>query len=112
MENRSLKNHIMDKREEKLSSLARAFKTDKIDSHDYIKYYAKYLPDTCRSMLEIGVAKGASALMWDAFYGADELDLHLIDLFLDPNHVSERWVRNRGWVPHRGDQSDLMFLSS
>lgn len=102
----------MNDKEQRLSTFARRFGTDKVDHHSYMGPYAQCLPDKCRSMLEIGVAKGASAQLWDAFYGKDELDLFLLDLYKDPNHVSPRWVRNHGWTPIIGDQSDLNVLSS
>lgn len=102
----------MNDKEQRLSTFARRFGTDKIDHHSYMGPYAQCLPDKCRSMLEIGVAKGASAQLWDAFYGKDELDLFLLDLYKDPSHVSPRWVRNHGWTPIIGDQSDLNVLSS
>lgn len=100
----------MTDKEQRLSTYARRFGTDKVDHHSYMKPYSDCLPDKCRSMLEIGVAKGASAQMWDAFYGKDELDLYLLDLYQDPNHVSPRWVRNHGWTPIIGDQGDLESL--
>lgn len=100
----------MTDKEQRLNTLARRFPTDKSE-HGYLKYYGQHLPDKCRSMLEIGVAKGASALVWDSFYGKDELDLFLMDLYLDPDHVSPRWVRNNGWTPIIGDQGSLDDLS-
>lgn len=99
-------------REQRIKNLAAAFGTDKVGHHEYAAAYAQCLPDKCRSMLEIGVAKGASAGMWDSFYGHEELDLYLLDLYLDPDHVSPRWVRNRGWTPIVGDQSDMGTLSA
>lgn len=102
----------MNDKEQRLSTFARRFGTDKIDHHSYMGPYAQCLPDKCRSMLEIGVAKGSSALMWDSYYGKDEVDLFLLDLYKDPNHVSPRWVRNHGWTPIIGDQSDINVLSS
>jgi len=63
-------------------------------------------------MLEIGIASGASALMWKEFYGADELDLHYIDLFINPEFVSPAWAKNRNITPHIGDQENLSFLST
>lgn len=95
----------MTDKEQRLRLYADKFKTDKLE-HGYMRYYANELPIKCRSMLEIGVAKGASAQLWDAFYGKDELDLYLMDLYQDPNHVSPRWVRNNGWVPVIGDQEE------
>lgn len=85
--------------------------TDKYKDHGYLEHYAKYLPDQCRSLLEIGVAKGSSAIMWQKFYGLN-LDLHVLDLFKDPDHVSIPWVRSKNMVPHEGDQTDLTFLGT
>lgn len=99
-------------REQTLTAYARQFGTDKVDHHSYMGPYAQCLPDKCRSMLEIGVAKGASAKLWDAFYGKEELDLFLFDLYKDPDHVSPRWVRNSGWTPIVGDQSDINDLAA
>jgi hypothetical protein len=62
-------------------------------------------------MLEIGVLKGASANVWNDFYGKDELDLYLLDLYQDPDNVSPRWVINNGWHPIIGDQSDIHVLA-
>lgn len=98
-------------KEEFLIDAATKTGTDKLQ-HGYIKSYAQYLPDKCRSLLEIGIAEGRSALLWDMFYGKDVLDLHYIDLFLNPDFVNERWCRNRGIMPHAGSQSDVEFLST
>jgi len=95
---------------ELLNNLSDGFPSDKKE-HGYLPYYSQHLPETCRMMLEIGAAKGMSALIWDAFYNK-EVDLHLLDLFLDENHVSTRWVRDHGWVPLMGDQSNITFLAS
>lgn len=88
--------------------------TDKasVNGHDYLRTYQKILPVKCRSLLEIGIAKGASAEMWLEYYGQDELDLHYIDLFINPEFKSARWCRNRGIVPHIGSQSDINLLYS
>lgn len=102
----------MTDREQRLSTLARRHGTDKIDHHSYMKPYSECLPEKCRSMMEIGVASGASAKLWNDFYGEDALDLFLLDLYKDPNHVSPRWVRNNGWVPLIGDQGELEFLTT
>jgi len=95
-----------------LESLGRKFSTDKIDHHDYLRVYAEKLPEKCRSMMEIGAAHGSSCLMWNSFFGETELDLYVMDLYLDPNHVSPRWIRNNGWTPIVGDQSDINVLAS
>lgn len=100
----------MGDKEQRLRLYGDRYHTDK-GEHGYFKHYAVHLPDTCRSMLEIGVAMGASANLWDAFYGHDALDLHLLDLYLNPDHIPARSVRNYGWVPIVGDQSDMGVLS-
>lgn len=94
-----------------LESLANSFGTDKReDGHGYIKYYAKHLPDTCRTFLEIGCEHGRSAEMWNQFYGNDELELSLLDLFINPEFKSQRWAWNKGFRTYKGDQSDTNFL--
>lgn len=97
-------------RERRLDNLAEMYPSDK-RSHGYLPLYAEHLPKKCREMLEIGVAEGWSALLWDAFYGED-LDLHLIDLFEHEKHVSVKWCRNRGFVPHQGQQQNIGFLGT
>lgn len=92
-----------------LTEIANKYPTDK-NNHGYIPHYEKHLPQQCRYLLEIGAAKGASALMWREYY--PDCDIHLLDLFGDPNHVSVLWCRERFFVPHRGDQSDLNVLSA
>lgn len=98
---------------EYLDSLALRFGTDKSsEGHDYMKYYAEHLPDKCRSLLEIGCAEGKSGLMWDEFYGKDELELSYIDLFENPDFVSQRYCLNKGWKAYKGNQQDTDFLCS
>lgn len=92
-----------------LHELAEKYQTDKLQ-HGYIQHYSQHLPAQCRYLLEIGVAKGASALMWREYY--PDCDIHLLDLFGDSNHVSTKWCREKFFVPHRGDQSDLNVLST
>lgn len=101
----------MNYRERELTRFAAHFDTDKL-GHGYIPHYAEQLPDRCASLLEIGVYKGASALMWDSFFGQSFIDLYFLDLYKDVNTVPARWVRNNGWVPIIGDQSDLTVLAS
>lgn len=93
-----------------LQSLVKSYPSD-IDSHGYLEPLSRHLPDKCRSMLEIGIAQGFSARIWNAFYGSDELDLHYLDLFENPDFVSARWCRNNGFVPHIGSQASLQVLS-
>lgn len=100
----------MNKRLELLNKLADEFGGDK-QGHGYLPYYAEYLPERCDSLLEIGVAKGQSALMWNAFY-KDECDIWLLDLFKNPDFVNPRWCRKRFFVLLEGDQSDLEFLGT
>ncbi len=96
---------------ELLNTLAEKYGTDKRTSyHNYIEFYAKHLPDVCRYFLEVGCEHGRSALMWSEFYGDEELDLHLIDLFQNKEFKSARWARNRGYKAWVGDQSDISFL--
>lgn len=92
-----------------LKQIAERTGTDKL-GHGYIELYEKYFPVACRTFLEIGVERGKSALMWDEYYGHDEIELHLIDLFINPEFVSARWCQNKGFFVHKGDQSDIEFL--
>jgi hypothetical protein len=96
---------------EQLDELAIKYGTDKSSlGHKYTQAYAKHLPDKCRTFLEIGVAEAKSAHVWDEFYGKDELELSLVDLFINPEFVSQRYCWNRGWRTYKGDQSDYKFL--
>lgn len=95
---------------QRLTQFAKMTGTDKLGHVGYIENYATHLPETVRTMLEIGVERGKSAIMWDLYYGHDEVELHLIDLFLNREFVSARWCINRGFIPHKGDQSDITFL--
>lgn len=92
-----------------LHDLAVKYKTDKSD-HNYCGHYAQHLPTQCRSLLEIGAAKGASALMWRDYY--PDCDIHLLDLFLNPDFVSVKWCREHFFVPHQGDQGSLKVLAT
>jgi len=94
-----------------LTSLAEKYPSD-IKGHGYIEPLSKHLPDTCRSMLEIGIAQGYSAQIWTEFYGVDNTDLHYLDLFENPDFVSARWCRNRGIVPHVGSQASMATLTA
>jgi len=94
-----------------LTEIAKRTGTDKL-GHGYIELYEKHLPSSCRSLLEIGVERGRSALLWDEYYGSNEIELYLLDLFINPEFVSARWCRNKGFVPYKGDQSSIEFLST
>lgn len=95
-------------REELLIELGHFRNTDKVE-HGYMHYYAKYLPLMCRTMLEIGAGSGGSLMMWNDLYGSD-CDIHVIDLFKDPQHASRRWCERNEFITHAGDQSDYNFL--
>lgn len=96
---------------ERLTALAEKYGTDKL-GHGYIPHYAKHLPDTCRTMLEVGCEHGRSALVWNDFYGQEELELSLLDLFINTEFKSQRWCWNRNFRTYKGDQSDINFLYS
>lgn len=96
---------------ELLTSLAEKYGTDKL-GHGYLPVYSKYLPDKCRTLIEVGVAKGSSALVWNDYFGEDEVSINLVDLFINREFVSERWCLNRNFIPHKGNQADIKFLSS
>lgn len=78
--------------------------TDKgIGGHNYIPFYEKYLPKNPKSILEIGVFKGASMNMWRKHF--PEADLHGLDLFKEnevPNIEGVTW--------HIGNQCDWQTL--
>lgn len=92
-----------------LEELAGKYKTDKLE-HGYLPHYQQHLPAQCRSMLEIGAAQGFSALMWRDYY--PDCDIHLLDLFLNPDFVSVKWCREHFFVPHQGDQGSLKVLAT
>lgn len=104
-------------RAQQFDQLARIMGSDKAEpnpinnpsGHGYMKYYAEHLPETAMYLLEIGCYKGASLKMWDRIYNL-KCDIHCIDLFLNPELMSERECRESGFVPHQGDQGDITFL--
>lgn len=91
-------------------ALAEEYGTDKL-AHGYLPYYDKHLPIEPRSFLEIGVLKGASARMFDRLY-SHKLDFHLVDLFDEPGNLTTREARRLEFIPHKGSQTDLTFLST
>lgn len=93
-----------------LEVLAKKYGTDKLQ-HGYLPYYQKYIPAKSKTMIEIGVAYGASAQMFDEYFN-NNIDIHIIDLFMNNDFVSERWCRNKNFVPYAGSQSNINFLSS
>jgi hypothetical protein len=91
--------------------LNRWLNTDK-GEHGYWEVYSRTLPESCRTLLEIGVARGQSLKIWNDIFGANEVDIHCLDLFMNPEFVSARWCRNQGFYPIQGDQSDVNLLRS
>lgn len=94
--------------DKKLSDLANKYHTDKLD-HGYIPVYEKILPEDPRTILEIGVAFGASALMWADYF--PNAEIHILDLFEDRDHVSPQWCKKNFFQVHKGDQSNLKVLA-
>lgn len=85
--------------------------TDKSSNgHGYLDYYEKHIPRTVRTLLELGAEKGESLRMWDQYFGRDNISLHTLDLFLNPEFISDRWCRNRGIIAYKGDQSSISLL--
>jgi hypothetical protein len=97
-------------KKEWLKHLFEKHKSDKLQ-HNYAEYYSLHIPDKLHSMLELGVMNGASALAWSDCYGEDA-EIYLADLFENEDWVSEKWCRNRGFIPLKGNQGDLVFLQS
>ena len=98
--------------------LAELFNTDKkmdngkpsvngLPGHNYAEIYDKYLKDfKVEKMLEIGVARGRSLMMWNRYFDY-EAEIHGIDIdikqseneFIYPVHL------------HQGDQKDIDWLN-
>lgn len=97
---------------DKAELLARKYGTDKYE-HGYLKYYTEWLSGfefQHKSMLEIGCYRGASLHMWnELFHG--QIKIHTIDLFGEDT-VDIKTLQKLGYVPHKGDQSDIGFLYS
>lgn len=100
---------IQQLRLERFGFLNQWLTTDK-GEHGYWEPYSRTLPVSCRSLLEIGVAHGHSLKIWNDIFGENEVDIHCLDLFLNPEFVSARWCRNQGFYPIQGDQSDVELL--
>lgn len=92
-----------------LKKYARQTGTDKL-RHGYLDDYAEFLPMNCKKMLEIGIAEGKSAILWQKFYG-EQLQLSYIDLFINPDFVSPAWAKERGIISYVGSQSDVALLN-
>lgn len=98
--------------------LAEHFNTDKkmnngkpaingLPGHNYAEIYDKYLKDLkVKKMLEIGVARGRSLMMWNRYFDY-KAEIHGIDIdikqseneFIYPVHL------------HQGDQKDIDWLN-
>lgn len=81
------------------------YDTDKgSKGHNYAPYYAKHLPKTAKKILEIGVDKGQSILMWHELF--PEAHIYGLDLFLEnPIPFEADWV---SWI--QGSQTDGKLL--
>lgn len=91
-----------------LIELAEKYGTDKA-GHGYLPYYAKHLPSTCESFLEVGAYKGASLRMWKDLY--PEAEISCFDLFLDPDNISKEDVEKMGVKAYQGDQGYTQDLN-
>lgn len=82
------------------------YDTDKgSKGHNYAPYYEKHLPKTASKILEIGVDKGQSILMWHELF--PEAHIYGLDLFeINPIPFREDWVT---WF--RGSQTDGKVLN-
>jgi hypothetical protein len=47
--------------------------------------------------------------MWRDYF--PDCDIHILDLFLNPEFVSAKWCRENFFVPHQGDQGNLKVLA-
>jgi hypothetical protein len=87
-----------------LNELALKYGSDKAcTGHNYCDFYEEMLPKNPRSILEIGVFKGASMRMWAEAY--PQTALHGLDLFGEfpmPDIDGVHW--------HKGSQSDEHLL--
>jgi hypothetical protein len=85
-----------------LLELAKKYGTDKVE-HGYIPFYERYLPESPKRILEIGVKQGASIRMWKDFF--PEAEIHGLDLFEEfPVPDIE------GVTFHKGNQIDYKIL--
>ena len=93
----------------KISSLAKFYKTDKFE-HGYTEIYEKYfenIKDQKLNILEIGVADGGSLLMWSDYFKNSTiigLDIHKINL-------KEKKLDRENIKVHQGSQSDIKFIN-
>lgn len=95
-----------------LQDLAKKYKTDKLQ-HGYMPYYMRHLPQNPALLLEIGALHGASLKMWkDAF---PDTSIHAVDLYTNPELITEEKVFAIGCVPLRADQGsseDMLSIAA
>lgn len=97
-----------EKRQSILKVLAANFGTDKLQ-HGYLPHYAWHInTEKVNTMLEIGIGKGGSAKMWKEYM--PKAEIHIMDLFEDPDHMPEHEAQLIGLHTHKGDQSSLEDL--
>jgi predicted O-methyltransferase YrrM len=93
-----------------IDSIGLKYGTDKSSlKHDYLKYYAKHLPPSVTSLLEIGAFKGASLRMWKELY--PKARIVCLDLFQDPDNISKAEVEALGVEAIQGDQGYTQDLA-
>lgn len=96
---------------EKLNEIALKHGTDKASNgHDYMRHYAKHLPESCGKMMEIGAYKGASLRMWRDVY--PDAEIHTIDLFGEFEGKYKGILEKEGFVCHQGNQTHVKFLNT
>lgn len=92
-----------------LEFLAAYNNTDKLE-HGYLPVYSKYLPESPKKLLEIGVWKGASVKMWKALY--PECEIHVIDNWGHEDCISIEELEFFNIKVHVGSQDDIEFLNT
>jgi cephalosporin hydroxylase len=86
------------------TELALRFGTDK-GSHGYMPFYAELITSDPFSMLEIGIARGASAKMWRHLFPYSAIDV--MDLYEDPEHLTTEQVIELGCQPLKANQGNF-----
>ncbi len=92
-----------------LNQIGVKYGTDKSTiGHGYLDVYEKHLPKYPKTMLELGIEVGESALMWREYFPKTEL--WFLDLFENKDFVSEDWCKSRGFIPFKSNQQDVTRL--
>lgn len=87
-----------------LDQLAKRYGTDKSSmGHDYMPFYERILPKNPKSIMEIGVYKGASMKVWRDYF--PDTQLYGLDLFAKKDFPDIEGVQ---WF--KGNQSDEYIL--